>query len=99
MAGRVVGIATAMNWGAENIGFAVPVDTLREVLPQLRDKGKVSRGYLGVQVGNIDYEQQQAFGLANRDGALVSSVEDDTPAADAGLRHGDVIVEVDGHPV
>jgi len=99
MAGRVVGIATAMNWGAENIGFAVPVDTLREVLPQLRDKGKVSRGYLGVQVGNIDYEQQQAFGLANRDGALVSSVEDGTPAADAGLQHGDVIVEVDGHPV
>jgi serine protease Do len=99
MSGRVVGIATAMNWGAENIGFAVPVDTLREVLPQLRDKGKVSRGYLGVQVGNIDYEQQQAFGLASRDGALVSSVEDGTPAADAGLQHGDVIVEVDGHPV
>jgi serine protease Do len=99
LAGRVVGIATAMNWGAENIGFAVPVDTLKEVLPQLRDKGKVSRGYLGVQVGNIDYEQQQAFGLASRDGALVSSVEDDTPAADAGLQHGDVIVEVDGHEV
>jgi serine protease Do len=99
MSGRVVGIATAMNWGAENIGFAVPVDTLREVLPQLRDKGKVSRGYLGVQVGNIDYEQQQAFGLASRDGALVSSVEGGTPAADAGLQHGDVIVEVDGHPV
>jgi len=50
-------------------------------------------------VGNIDYEQQQAFGLASRDGALVSSVEGGTPAADAGLQHGDVIVEVDGHPV
>ncbi len=62
----VVGIATAMNWGAENIGFAVPVTTLKEVLPQLRDKGKVSRGYLGVQIGNLDYEQQQAFGLASR---------------------------------
>jgi serine protease Do len=99
MAGRVVGIATAMNWGAENIGFAVPVATLQEVLPQLRDKGKVSRGYLGVQVGNIDYEQQQAFGLASRDGALVSSVEAGTPAANAGLQHGDVIVEVDGKPV
>src|SRR4029453_5046288 len=99
MTGRVVGIATAMNWGAENIGFAVPVDTRREVRPQLSDKGKVSRGYLGVQVGNIDYEQQQAFGLANRDGALVSSVEDGTPPPAPGLQHGDVIVEVDGHPV
>ena len=99
LAGRVVGIATAMNWGAENIGFAVPVDTLKEILPQLRDKGKVSRGYLGVSVGNIDYEQQQAFGLPNRDGALVSSVEAGTPAADAGIEHGDVIVEIDGRAV
>ena len=70
--GEVVGIATAINWGAENIGFAVPVNTLKEVLPQLREKGKVSRGYLGIQISNLNYDQAQAFGLESTDGALVA---------------------------
>lgn len=96
MQGRVVGIATAINYGAENIGFAVPVDTLKQILPQLRDKGTVSRGYLGVQIGNLTYEQAQAFGLESRNGALVGSVESGTPAFKAGLRHGDIILSVDG---
>ncbi|HEY3569991.1 MAG TPA: trypsin-like peptidase domain-containing protein [Thermoanaerobaculia bacterium] len=98
MQGQVVGIATAINWGAENIGFAVPVNTLKEVLPQLRDKGKVSRGYLGLGVRNLDYTQAQAWGLSNTDGALVQSVETG-PAKDAGVEHGDVILAVDGHKV
>lgn len=96
MQGRVIGIATAINWGAENIGFAVPVNTLRQILPQLREKGSVSRGYLGVQIGNLNYTQAQAFGLDSPDGALVGSVEEDTPAYKAGLRHGDIILSVDG---
>jgi serine protease Do len=94
--GRVIGIATAINYGAENIGFAVPVNTLKQVLPQLREKGRVSRGYLGLQVGNLTYAQAQAFGLESTDGALVGSVEDDTPADKAGIHHGDVILSVDG---
>jgi serine protease Do len=97
--GQVVGIATAINYGAENIGFAIPVNTLKSILPQLRDKGKVSRGYLGIKVQNLDYQHAQAFGLASTDGALVGEVEDDTPAAHAGVKHGDVIVSVDGHKV
>jgi serine protease Do len=96
MQGRVIGIATAINWGAENIGFAVPVNTLKQILPQLREKGKVSRGYLGVTVGNLTWQQAQAFGLESTDGALVGSVEGDTPAGKAGIRHGDVLLEVDG---
>jgi serine protease Do len=96
MQGRVIGIATAINWGAENIGFAVPVNTLKQILPQLRDKGKVSRGYLGIQIGNLNWTQAQAFGLDSTDGALVGSVEGNTPAGKAGVRHGDVITEVDG---
>jgi serine protease Do len=96
MDGRVIGIATAINYGAENIGFAVPVNTLKQILPQLRDKGTVSRGYLGVQVNNLSYEQAQAFGLESSDGALVGSVETGTPASKAGLRHGDIILSVDG---
>jgi serine protease Do len=98
MQGQVVGIATAINWGAENIGFAVPVNTLKEVLPQLREKGRVSRGYLGLGVRNLDYTQAQAWGLNTTDGALVQSVESG-PAKDAGVQHGDVILSVDGRKV
>ncbi len=97
--GQVVAIATAINAGAENIGFAVPVNTLKEILPQLKEKGKVSRGYLGIGIRNLDYNQAQAFGLSNTDGALVQSVEPNTPAADAGVQHGDVILGVDGHKI
>ncbi len=93
--GEVVGIATAINWGAENIGFAVPVNTLKEILPQLRDKGKVSRGYLGLQIQNLNYNQARAFGLESAEGALVGSVQPTTPAGKAGVRHGDIIVGVD----
>ncbi len=99
MEGEVVGIATAINWGAENIGFAVPVNTLKEILPQLREKGKVSRGYLGISIGNLDFATAEAFGLERPEGALVQSVEEDTPAEEAGVQHGDIIVGVDGHPV
>jgi serine protease Do len=95
----VVAIPTAINWGAENIGFAVPVNTLKEILPQLREKGKVSRGYLGIGIRNLDYMQAKAWGLPNTDGALVQSVEDNTPAKDAGIQHGDVILAVDGHKI
>lgn len=97
--GQVVAIATAINAGAENIGFAVPVNTLKEILPQLKEKGKVSRGYLGIGIRNLDYNQSQAFGLSSTDGALVQSVEPDTPAADAGVQHGDIITAVDGHKI
>jgi serine protease Do len=97
--GEVVAIATAINYGAENIGFAVPVNTLREILPQLREKGKVSRGYLGVEIKNLDYNLAQSFGLATTDGALVGNVTDNTPAADAGIKHGDIIQSVDGRHI
>jgi serine protease Do len=99
MDGQVVAIATAINWGAENIGFAVPVNTLKEILPQLRDKGKVSRGYLGIGVRNLDFQQAQAWGLPTTDGALVQSVEDETPAEEAGIQHGDVVLAVDGRKI
>ncbi len=99
LAGEVIGISTAMSYGAENIGFAVPVDTLRSVLPQLRESGRVRRGFLGVNVNNIDYKTMRGFGLDSTDGALVTAVTDDTPAAKAGLEPGDVILNVDQHRV
>jgi len=99
LSGEVIGIATAMNWGAENIGFAVPVDTLKSVLPQLRDEGRVSRGYLGINIQNLDWDRAKAFGLESTDGALVTSVAADAPAEKAGLEHGDIVLSVDGHKV
>ena len=98
-AGEVVGINTAMNFGAENIGFSVPVDTLRQILPQLRDEGRVRRGYLGVRIENLDPRQQRYYQLDESGGALVIEVMPGTPAAAADLEAGDVILEVDGRPV
>jgi serine protease Do len=99
MDGQVIAIATAINYGAENIGFAVPINILRDVLPQLRERGKVSRGYLGIEIQNLDYQTAQAFGLQKAEGALVGKVESDTPAGKAGIKHGDIITEVDGRHI
>lgn len=97
--GEVVGIATLINFGAENIGFAVPVNILKQILPQLREHGEVQRGYLGIQIQDVDWEIAEAFGLDEPQGVLVNSVIPDQPASDAGIGHGDIILEVDGEPV
>jgi serine protease Do len=94
--GDVVGMNTAINAAGQNLGFAVPVNTIKMVLPQLEEKGKVVRGYLGVQISNVDQKAQEAFKLPNREGALVQSVEKGGPAEKAGVRPGDVIVAVGG---
>ncbi len=97
--GQVIGINSAINWGAENIGFAVPVNTLKQVLPQLRAKGEVTRGYLGILITDVDYDIAEAFGLAKPQGVLVNQVVAGQPADKAGLAHGDIILQVDGQPV
>jgi len=97
--GEVVGINSAMNAGAENMGFAVPVNTAKAILPQLKEKGKVVRGFLGVTISNISAEDQEAFGLPSREGALVQEVMEKGPAAKAGIQHGDVILRINDKPV
>jgi serine protease Do len=97
--GEVVGIATAINPRANTIGFAIPVNIAKEILPQLRVKGRVSRGWLGVYIQAIDEDTAELLGLKDRKGALVSKVEPGAPADDAGIERGDVIVEFDGKPV
>ncbi|MCZ6508940.1 MAG: trypsin-like peptidase domain-containing protein [Acidobacteria bacterium] len=99
LAGLVIGINTAINWGSENIGFAVPVNTLKTVLPQLRDVGRVRRGYLGMGVDDLTPEAAEAFGLDSTDGALVTSITEDTPAEKGGIKVGDIVVKIDGHGV
>ncbi|MCP4895907.1 MAG: Do family serine endopeptidase [bacterium] len=94
--GEAIAINTAINVRGQNLGFAVPADMARQILPQLREHGEVVRGYLGVNIRNITQETQEAFGLSNRNGALVDEVVEGAPAYKAGLRHGDVIVTLDG---
>jgi serine protease Do len=93
--GEVIGINTAIYRPAQNIGFAVPVNTLKTILPQLRDKGKVVRGYLGINIENVDADKQAAFHLKTMEGAFVQSVLAGEPAESAGVRPGDTIVKVD----
>jgi serine protease Do len=94
--GEVIGINTAINPRANTIGFAVPVNMAKEILPQLRAAGHVTRGWLGVLIQKITPELAESFGLEGDAGALVSRVDPAGPAADAGIERGDVIVEFDG---
>jgi serine protease Do len=97
--GRVVGINTAINAAGQGIGFAIPINMAKELLPQLREKGSVTRGWLGVQIQRVTPELAETFKLESSGGALVSQVFEDTPASRAELKRGDVIVEFDGHAI
>jgi serine protease Do len=99
--GEVIGINTAIvSNRASNlgIGFAIPINVVRELLPQLRE-GKVTRGRIGIQITRVQQEAVEAFGLSDRRGAVVSSVEPGGPASRGGLQPGDVIVEFNGETV
>jgi serine protease Do len=101
--GEVIGINTAIYTDARQqgnigIGFAIPSNTVRELLPQLRI-GKVTRGRIGVSVGPVLREAVDEFGLKDRKGAVVQSVAPDSAASKAGLEPGDVIIGFGGKPV
>jgi serine protease Do len=100
--GEVVGINSAIfsrTGGNIGIGFAIPVNLAKELVPQLRDKGKVTRGWLGVLIQKVTPEIAESLGLEQARGALVADVVASGPAAAAGVKVGDVIIEFDGHPV
>ncbi len=97
--GEVIGINTAIVAGGQGIGFAIPVNMAKTVLPQLRDKGKVTRGWLGVSIQPVTKELAESFGLAGEKGALVSEVLPDSPAEKGGIKAGDVIVSFDGKDI
>ena len=97
--GQVIGINSAISRQASNIGFAVPINQARAVLPQLRKLGRVERGYIGVTLRDVDPDLQASLKLARADGALVQDVKAGSPAARVGLRPYDVIVSFDGRPV
>jgi serine protease Do len=97
--GEVVGINTAIVAGGQGIGFAIPVNMARGTIEQLRDKGKVTRGWLGVAVQPVTPELAQSFGLEGESGALVADVSKDSPAEKAGVKTGDIILVFDGKQV
>ena len=100
--GRLIGINTAIlsrTGGNIGIGFAIPANLARYVMENLIESGEVPRGYLGVFPGNLTPELAEAWGLPSTKGALIRQVEEDGPAAKAGIRHRDVITEVDGRGI
>ena len=100
--GEVIGINTAIfsrTGGNIGIGFAIPINLVKELLPQLRGKGKVVRGYLGVLIQKVTPEIAESLGMEKSQGALVANVSKDGPAEKAGVKVGDVIVEFDGKEV
>lgn len=97
--GEVIGINTMIYAGGQGIGFAIPISLAKNVMPQLLKSGKVERGWLGVYIQAITPELAKAFKLKTEDGALVAEVYQESPAAKAGFKSGDVIIEFNGKKV
>ncbi len=97
--GDVIGVNTAIfspSGGSVGIAFAIPADTVKSVVAQLREKGSVSRGWIGVQIQPVTAEIAEGLGLKKAGGALVSEPQTNSPAAKAGIESGDVITSVNG---
>ncbi len=100
--GRLLGINTwiaTSSGGSEGVGFAVPINMARRVMQSLIAGGKVTRGYLGIVPDDITPGLAEGFKLPDQNGALVSDVEPDTPAQKAGIKSGDVIIEINGKKI
>jgi serine protease Do len=100
--GDVVGINTAIysqSGGYMGIGFAIPINMATAISDQLIENGSVTRGYLGIVIQDLTPDLAKSFGYGDRKGIVVAQVKDGSPAADAGLQQGDVIVGLDGESV
>lgn len=98
MQGQVIGINTAIIAQGQGIGFAIPIDLAKELLPQL-ESGRIVRGWLGVTIQDLSPELAQSFDLKESKGVLISSILPDSPAQEAGLKEGDLITGFNGKPV
>ena len=100
--GELVGINTAIfsqSGGNIGIGFAIPINLARHIMDQLLEKGEVERGFIGIQVQDLTPDLAEAFGLNNLNGAVINSVVAESPANQAGLQPGDIIVGISGKSV
>jgi serine protease Do len=96
MEGKVIGVNTAIVAQGQGIGFAIPISMAKNILPDLKSKGKVTRGWMGISVQEVTEDIAKNLKLGQRNGALISEVFKGDPADQAGLRPGDVILEVNG---
>ena len=102
MQGEVVGVNTAIyspSGGSVGIAFSIPATTVKSVIAQLKEKGTVSRGWIGVQIQPVTQDIADSMGLKKAEGALVADPQKDGPAAKAGINSGDIITAVNGQPI
>lgn len=99
MSGQVIGINTAIIASGQGIGFAIPSNMAENIISQIKAGKKVSRGWIGVTIQNVDDNMAKALGLPDASGAMVNTVIEDEPADRAGIREGDVIIAIDGAAV
>jgi serine protease Do len=101
--GEVIGINTMIVTGgaqaSAGVGFSVPINVAREILPQLREKGKVTRGWMGVKIGPMGEDLAATYGLSEAQGTIVTEVTPGSPAEKAGLKPEDAVVAADGRPI
>ncbi|PIU56696.1 MAG: peptidase [Deltaproteobacteria bacterium CG07_land_8_20_14_0_80_38_7] len=93
--GEVIGINAMIQVGAQGIGFAIPINLAKSMLPQLESKGSVTRGWLGVGIQDITPELAKSFNLPNEKGVLIAEVFPNSPASKYGLQRGDVVIQLD----
>ena len=99
MEGKVIGINTAIIASGQGIGFAIPSSMAERIVNQLKQDKKVSRGWIGVTIQDVDENTAKALGLPEATGALIGSVMPDEPAAKGGMKDGDVVLEVNGQKI
>src|SRR5205814_5504013 len=102
MDGNVIGVNTAIfspSGGSVGIAFDIPADTVKTVVAQLKDKGMVTRGWIGVQIQPVTADIAESLGMKGTEGALVAEPQAGSPAAKAGILSGDVITAANGHAV
>jgi len=97
--GNAVGINTAIVAQAQGIGFAIPINIAKKIIPQLKKHHRVVRGWLGVMIQEVTPQIAQALGLKEPQGALIADVTPNSPAEKAGMKRYDVIMEYNGHPI
>jgi serine protease Do len=97
--GKVIGINTAIVAAGQGIGFSIPINQARDVMQQLITRGKVVRGWLGIVIQDVTDQLAGSFGVKEREGVLVAEVMKGSPADTAGLRAGDVVVDLSGTPI
>ena len=99
MKGQVIGVNSAIDARAQGIGFAIPIDEVKEIIPQLEKTGRIKRGYIGVTLDDLNPQAAMYLGLKDDKGALITSVDPKGPAAKAGIKPYDVVIEFNGKKI